>query len=50
MSRDVKPGVVTDAMSEHSTENQYLPGESHMPEEHPEKSYDSSRPLRFIDT
>jgi ammonium transporter, Amt family len=49
LSRDVKPGMTIDAESHHSTEENYIPGESSMPGEHPEKSYDSSRPLRFVD-
>jgi hypothetical protein len=52
LSRDVKP-VEDEGYSQHSEEgNVYMPGQAYMPEEHPEKSHESTRPLeplRFVD-
>lgn len=49
LSRDVKPVEDIDGASQNSGAPQFMSDPAYMPEEHPEKSNDSSRPLRFVD-
>jgi Amt family ammonium transporter len=49
LTRDVKPRDDEESYSQNSGGAEFIPGQAYMPEEHPEKSHDSTRPLHFVE-